>query len=86
MTDLERLWDDYDAGRAPVTAILAAAAGERRRRRRLLLRPLLTAGVVTGLAGAFVTGSQCLKWGLTANGYGRSSRNCIAGWPAPSTR
>lgn len=57
MTDLERLWDDYDAGRAPVTAILAAAAGERRRRRRLLLRPLLTAGVVTGLAGAFVTGT-----------------------------
>lgn len=57
MTDLERLWDDYDAGRAPVTAILSAAAGERRRRRRLLVRPLVTAGVVTGLAGAFVTGT-----------------------------
>ncbi|MEV5003549.1 beta-propeller domain-containing protein [Nocardioides sp. LML1-1-1.1] len=57
MTDLERLWDDYDAGRAPVTAILAAAAGERHRRRRLLVRPLLTAGVVTGLAGAFVAGT-----------------------------
>lgn len=57
MTDLENLWDDYPAGRAPVTAILAAAAGERRRRRRVLLRPLLTAGVVTGLAGAFVAGT-----------------------------
>lgn len=57
MTDLERLWDDYPAGRAPVAAILAEAAGERRRRRRLLVRPLLTAGVVTGLAGAFVAGT-----------------------------
>lgn len=57
MTDLERLWDDYPAGGAPVTAILAAATGGQRRRRRLLVRPLLTAGVVTGLAGAFVAGT-----------------------------
>lgn len=57
MTDLENLWDDYPTGKAPVTAILAAAAGEQRRRRRVLLRPLLTAGVVTGLAGAFVAGT-----------------------------
>lgn len=61
MTDLERLWDDYPTGRAPVTDILAAAAAaaaeEQPRRRRLLVRPLLTAGVVTGLAGAFVAGT-----------------------------
>lgn len=57
MTDLENLWDDYPTGKAPVTAILAAAAGEQRRRRRVLLRPVLTAGVVTGLAGAFVAGT-----------------------------
>ncbi|TWH01941.1 beta propeller domain-containing protein [Nocardioides sp. J9] len=57
MTDLENLWDDYPTGKAPVTAILAAAVGERRRRRRLLVRPLLTAGVATGVAGAFVAGT-----------------------------
>lgn len=57
MTDLENLWDDYPTGKAPVTTILAAAAGEQRRRRRLLVRPVLTAGVVTGLAGAFVAGT-----------------------------
>lgn len=57
MTDLENLWDDYPAGKAPVTAILASAAGEQRRRRRLFVRPVLTAGVVTGLAGAFVAGT-----------------------------
>lgn len=57
MTDLENLWDDYPTGKPPVTAILAAAAGEKRRRRRILVRPLLTAGVVTGLAGAFVAGT-----------------------------
>ncbi|KRB80085.1 hypothetical protein ASE01_00835 [Nocardioides sp. Root190] len=57
MTDLENLWDDYPVDRAPVTAILAAAAGEKRRRRRLFLRPVLTAGAVTGLAGAFVAGT-----------------------------
>lgn len=57
MTDLENLWDDYPTGKAPVASILAAAAGEQRRRRRLFVRPLLTAGVVTGLAGAFVAGT-----------------------------
>ncbi|GAA3654633.1 hypothetical protein GCM10022237_13170 [Nocardioides ginsengisoli] len=56
MTDLERLWDDYPTDPAPTRAILAAAHGRPRARRRLLVRPLLSAGVVTALAGAFVTG------------------------------
>lgn len=57
MTDLERLWDDYPTGKAPVREILASAAGAQRRQRRLLTRPLLTAVGVTGLAGAFVAGT-----------------------------
>ncbi|MCR1783911.1 beta-propeller domain-containing protein [Nocardioides carbamazepini] len=57
MTDLENLWDDYPTDPAPVGAILAATAKERRRRRRLVVRPLLTAGAATALAGAFVVGS-----------------------------
>ncbi|MDQ6525819.1 beta-propeller domain-containing protein [Nocardioides sp. LHD-245] len=57
MTDLENLWDDYPTDPAPVGAILAATAKERRRRRRLVLRPVLTAGAATALAGAFVAGS-----------------------------
>lgn len=55
MTDLERLWDDYPTGPAPVDAILSAAAPSPRR--RLLVRPLLTAAAVTALAGAFVAGT-----------------------------
>lgn len=55
MTDLERLWDDYPAGPAPVGAILSAAGSAPRR--RLLVRPLTTAAAVTALAGAFVAGT-----------------------------
>jgi hypothetical protein len=55
VTDLERLWDDYPTGPAPVGAILSAAAPSPRR--RLLVRPLLTAAAVTALAGAFVAGT-----------------------------
>lgn len=54
MTDLERLWDDYPTGPAPVGEILSAAAPSSR---RLLVRPLLTAAAVTALAGAFVAGT-----------------------------
>ncbi|WP_436698817.1 beta-propeller domain-containing protein [Nocardioides sp. BYT-33-1] len=57
MTDLENLWDDYPTAPAPVGAILAATARERRRRRRPVLRPVLTAGAATALAGAFVVGT-----------------------------
>ncbi|WGX95916.1 beta-propeller domain-containing protein [Nocardioides sp. L-11A] len=57
MSDLENLWDDYPTDPAPVGAILAATAKERRRRRRLVLRPVLTAGAATALAGAFVVGN-----------------------------
>ncbi|MBM7518453.1 beta-propeller domain-containing protein [Nocardioides nitrophenolicus] len=56
MTDLERLWDDYPAGPAPVGAILAASAPPTRQR-RVLVRPLLTAGAATALTGAFVAGT-----------------------------
>ncbi|UMG94708.1 beta-propeller domain-containing protein [Nocardioides sp. TF02-7] len=62
MTDLERLWDDLPVGKAPTHDILreariAAGAQAAARRRRLVLRPLLTAGVATGLIGAFVLGT-----------------------------
>lgn len=62
MTDLERLWDDLPAGRPPVHDILragrqAAAGAGVRRRHRLLLRPVLTAGVTTGVVGAFLAGT-----------------------------
>lgn len=75
MTDLENLWDDYPTGKAPVTTILAAAAGEQRRRRRLLVRPVLTAGVVTGLAGAFVAGT------LVSGGSGPAAPGGIQALP-----
>lgn len=57
MTDLENLWDDYPTGKAPTGAILAAATREQQHRRRIVVRPLLTAAAVTGLAGAFLTGT-----------------------------
>lgn len=57
MTDLENLWDDYPTGKAPTAAILAAATKDQQHRRRIVVRPLLTAAAVTGLAGAFVTGT-----------------------------
>lgn len=57
MTDLENLWDDYPTGKAPTGAILAAATKDQQHRRRIVIRPLLTAAAVTGLAGAFLTGT-----------------------------
>lgn len=69
MTDLENLWDDYPAGDAPTARILAGAARQRGRRRRLLVRPVLTAGVATGLAGAFVAGTL-VDGGLGSGGPG----------------
>jgi len=65
MTDLEDLWDDLPVGKAPTHDILragrtaagapGAAAGARSR--RFLLKPLLTAGLATGLIGAFLAGT-----------------------------
>ncbi|MCX6398595.1 MAG: beta-propeller domain-containing protein [Propionibacteriales bacterium] len=57
MTDLENLWDDYPTGKAPTGKILAAATKDQQHRRRIVVRPLLTAAAVTGLAGAFLTGT-----------------------------
>ncbi|MEZ0577995.1 beta-propeller domain-containing protein [Nocardioides sp. MH1] len=63
MTDLEELWDDLPVGKAPTHDILragrkaAGAASGSGRRRRFLVRPLLTAGVVTGVVGAFIAGA-----------------------------
>ncbi|KAA1419381.1 hypothetical protein F0U44_13165 [Nocardioides humilatus] len=64
MTDLEELWDDLPVGKAPTHDILRAgrkAAGVRTAstggRRRFLMRPLLTAGVATGVVGAFIAGA-----------------------------
>ena len=60
MTDLEELWDDLPTGKPPTHDILRAgrkAAGGDGRRRRFLVRPLLTAGVATGVVGAFVAGA-----------------------------
>lgn len=57
MTDLENLWDDYPVGKAPTGAILAAATKGQQSHRRLVTRPLMTAAAVTGLAGAFLTGT-----------------------------
>ncbi|HWI43617.1 MAG TPA: beta-propeller domain-containing protein [Nocardioides sp.] len=86
MTDLERLWDDYPAGKAPVDEIVARAGGRAgtragvaagspsARRRRVVVRPLLTAAAVTVLAGAFVGGSLVgrdgIGWGGRAGGGG----------------
>lgn len=60
MSDLENLWDDYPAGKAPVDVILAQAGGgpAGRRRHRLVTRPVLVAAAATALVGAFVTGTM----------------------------
>jgi len=66
MTDLEDLWDDLPVGKAPTNDILragrlsqtqgpASAAGSHRH--RFLMKPLLTAGVATGIVGAFLAGT-----------------------------
>lgn len=66
MTDLEDLWDDLPVGKAPTHDILragrAAASGgtassPASKRRRFVLKPLLTAGVATAVAGAFLAGT-----------------------------
>lgn len=73
MTDLEEMWDDYPTGKPPVDKILrdarrAAMAAEAREtvaerkerseaRRRFVMKPLLTAGVATGIVGAFLAGT-----------------------------
>jgi hypothetical protein len=57
MSDLERLWDDLPVGRAPVDDILRAGRKKTRRPRRRPLRPLLTAGVLTAIGGAFIAGT-----------------------------
>ncbi|KAA1428470.1 beta-propeller domain-containing protein [Nocardioides antri] len=60
MTDLENLWDDLPVGKPPTNDILRAgrkAAGAPGRRHRLLVRPLLTAGLATGLVAAFLAGT-----------------------------
>ena len=58
MTDLERLWEDYPVGPAPMADILRE--GRRQdtaQRRRALTRPLLAAGAVLALGAAFLTGT-----------------------------
>ncbi|NYI99770.1 hypothetical protein HNR19_000469 [Nocardioides thalensis] len=73
MTDLEEMWDDYPTGKPPVDKILRdarriamaaeareAAAEKKERveaRRRFVMKPLLTAGVATGIVGAFLAGT-----------------------------
>ena len=57
MSDLERLWDDLPVGRAPIDDILRAGRKKTRKPRRRPLRPLLTAGVLTAVGGAFIAGT-----------------------------
>jgi hypothetical protein len=56
MSDLERLWDDVPVGRAPVDDILRAGRQRGRAQRRRPIRPLLTAGILTAVGGAFLAG------------------------------
>ncbi len=61
MTDLEDLWDDLPVGKAPTHDILRAgrkaSAPSTSKRRRFLVRPLLTAGLATGIIAAFLAGT-----------------------------
>jgi hypothetical protein len=67
MTDLEDLWDDLPVGKAPTHDILRAGrlsqnpgpagASAPGKRRHFLVKPLLTAGIATGIVGAFLTGT-----------------------------
>lgn len=61
MTDLEDLWDDLPVGKAPTHDILRAgrkaASASASRHRRFLVKPLLTAGLATGIVGAFLAGT-----------------------------
>ena len=59
MTDLERLWDDLPVGPAPVDDILRGGPQDAARTpRRRPARPLLTAGVLTAVGGAFLAGTS----------------------------
>ncbi len=57
MSDLERLWDDLPVGGPPIDDILRAGRKRTRTPRRRPLRPLLTAGVLTAVGGAFIAGT-----------------------------
>lgn len=63
MTDLEDLWDDLPVGKAPIHDILRAGrratpgASATDKRRHFLVKPLLTAGLATGIIGAFLAGT-----------------------------
>ena len=61
MTDLEDLWDDLPVGKAPTHDILRAgrkASGpSASRRRHFLVKPLITAGLATGIVGVFLAGT-----------------------------
>ena len=79
MTDLEDLWDDLPVGKAPTHDILragrkaqTAASPAASKRRHFLVKPLITAGVATGIAGAFLTGM--LVDGGSGGGDGDDSR------------
>lgn len=91
MTDLEELWDDYPSGKPPVDKILRdarrtamaaearATATERKERaearRRFLVKPLLTAGVATGIVGAFLAGTLVDGDGIGGDGGGSGVDN-----------
>lgn len=84
MTDLEEMWDDYPTGKPPVDKILRdarriamaaeareAAAEKKERsdaRRRFVMKPLLTAGVATGIVGAFLAGTLVDGDGIGGSG------------------
>ncbi len=82
MTDLERLWDDLPVGKPPMDKLkrdirraeMLAAAEEMteqraERRHRFVFRPLLTAGIATGVVGAFLVGTT-VDGGLGFGGGG----------------
>ncbi|RHW28274.1 hypothetical protein D0Z08_04655 [Nocardioides immobilis] len=84
MTDLEDLWDDLPVGKAPTHDILRAgrkaerAAGGGSGKRRFLLKPLLTAGIATGIVGAFLAGT------LVEGGGGSDADNGADGGADPT--
>ncbi len=88
MTDLEDLWDDLPVGKAPTHDILragrkaessagpsASAAGNRR---HFLVKPLITAGLATGIVGAFLAGT------LVDGGGGESDNDAASPGEGPS--
>lgn len=96
MTDLEEMWDDYPTGKPPIDKILRdarriamaaeareAAAEKKERaeaRRRFVMKPLLTAGVATGIVGAFLAGTL-----IDGDGIGGSGRDSgVDNLPTPA--